>query len=277
MARAAAPATFPLFSSLAPELRDQIWRGALPNKRAPHEEDYDPNNNELNMIFEFHHSLLDNIQFSVPLFFVNREARNITLTWIRKHGFKIRYNRQHRPLFVSPNPFDPMRDVLYIALDNWDHFLSASYDRLFQPDLEDQNLEIVTPLSRIAVPEALLRNKDTVYMLPELFRYFFNIRVLFIVIDTQPSVDNNNDMGVQPSVDNYNDIGAQPQWDFESTQGGAFVWNQNHRCFDFKDRRYNGNEALYKAIEEANNVLGEAIIREVIPSFEVRPIFATRR
>ena len=125
--------TFPLFSSLALELRNQIWRDALPNKVGPalyfyrkgcwcprhllqSDEEYDPKNHELNLNFEFRHDLLNVVQFKVPLFFVNREASNIALAWVREHGIEIRAreNRQS-PVFVCP--FNPIRDVLYIALD----------------------------------------------------------------------------------------------------------------------------------------------------------------
>lgn len=187
--------TFPLFSSLALELRNQIWRDALPNKVGPalyfyrkgcwcprhllqSDEEYDPKNHELNLNFEFRHDLLDVVQFKVPLFFVNREARNIALAWVREHGIEIRAreNRQS-PVFVCP--FNPIRDVLYIALDKWDEFLREPDDRCFQPDLLEQFINVKpADVTRIAVPEALFRSEVAaalaeILVITILFSFFF--------------------------------------------------------------------------------------------------------
>lgn len=119
---------FPLFSSLPPELRNQIWRDAVPDKVGPalyfyrngywcprrlskSDKGYDPEKDENNLNFEYRHDLLDDAQFEVPLVFVNLEARGIALAWVREQGIEIRFceNRQH-PIFVRP--CDPMRDAL---------------------------------------------------------------------------------------------------------------------------------------------------------------------
>jgi hypothetical protein len=159
--------------------------------------------------------------------------------------------------------------VLYITLDKWSRFLLEADYRLFQPDLEDQNVDVITPLRRIALPEALLTSNDAISMLPELLQYFFNVGVLFIVIDAQPS------MHVGQSISNDDDIRLQPRWELEDTQGGAFVWNQNYRRFDFSG--YSSNKAQCKLIEEAIKGLGEAIVQWEIDSFEVRPVYAIPR
>jgi len=187
--------TFPLFSSLALELRDQIWRDALPDKVGPalyfyrkgcwcprylsqSDEEYDPMDHELNLNFEFRHDLLDVVQFEVPLFFVNREARNIALAWVREHGIEMsaREDRQS-PVFVCP--FNPIRDVLYIALDKWDEFLREPDDRCFQPDILGQIITVKSAdVTRIAVPEALLRGEVAaaladILVIPFSFFFFF--------------------------------------------------------------------------------------------------------
>lgn len=168
--------TFSLFSSLALELRDQIWRDALPDKVGPalyfyrkggwcprhlsqSDEEYDPQDHEFNLIFEFRHDFLDVVQVEVPLFFVNREARNIALAWVREHGIEIRAREDRQsPVFVCP--FNPTRDVLYIALDKWDEFFREPDDRCFQPDILGQLINSrAADVTRIAVPEALLRSE----------------------------------------------------------------------------------------------------------------------
>jgi hypothetical protein len=187
--------TFPLFSSLAPELRDQIWRDALPDKVGPalyfyregcwcpryllpSDEEYDPQDHDLNLNFEFRHDLLDVVQFEVPLFFVNREARDIALAWVREHGIEIRAREDRQsPVFVCP--FNPIRDVLYIALDKWDEFLREPDDRGFQPDLVERLMTVKSAdVPCIAVPEALFRNEVAaglaeILVITILFSFFF--------------------------------------------------------------------------------------------------------
>jgi hypothetical protein len=272
--------TFPLFSSLALELRHQIWRDALPDKVGPalyfyrkgcwcprrlskSDEEYDSENDENNLTFEFHHELLDDVQLEVPLVFVNREARGIALPWLRGQGIEIRpcEDRQY-PIFVRP--FDPVRDALYVALDKWDDFLCEPVDRQYQPDLFEKLVVIRQDVTRIAVPEALLRSE--VAALSDMFRYFFQLKVLFIIIDAQPDMR---------SADN--DMKVQRRWEFESTRGGAFFWNDDRGAFDFANGEYIDGEALYRLIEEANKGLGEGLVTNYIHSFEVRPVFAVRR
>lgn len=87
---------FPFFSSLSAELRHQIWQDALPAKveqalyfykkgcwsprhLTEADEEYDPENDELNLNFEFHCNLLDHILIEAPLSLINCEARSIAL------------------------------------------------------------------------------------------------------------------------------------------------------------------------------------------------------
>ena len=273
-------ATFPLFSSLAPELRNQIWRDALPDKVGPalcfyrkgrwcprrlskSDKGYDPENDENNLNFEFRHDLIDDAQFEVPLVFVNREARGIALTWVREQGIEIRLSEDRQyPIFVRP--FDPMRDALYVALDKWNDFLCEPDDRQFEPDLFEQLVDVKSDLTRIAVPEALLRSEAAT--LPEMFRYFFSLKQLIIIVDAQPDLQSADD-----------DTNVQRRWEFESTQGGAFFWNNDHGSFDFGDSKYIGDETLYRLIEEANKGLGEELAKNHIHSFEIRLAFAVKR
>ena len=166
--------TFPLFSRLPPELRNQIWCNAVPDKIGPalyfyregcwcprllskSDKEYGPEYDENILIFEFCYDLLDDAQFEVPLAFVNREARGIALAWVRKQGIELRsYENRHYPIFVRP--FDPMRDALYVVLDKWFDFLCEPDNWRFQPDLFEQLVDLKSDLTRIAVPESLLRS-----------------------------------------------------------------------------------------------------------------------
>lgn len=98
------------------------------------------------------------------------------------------------------------------------------------------------------------------------FQYFFNLKVLFIIVDAQPDLQ---------SADN--DMKVQRRWEFESTQGGGFFWNNGRGSFAFGNSKYIGYEALYRLIEEASKILGKGLTTNLIRSFEIRPVFAVRK
>lgn len=273
--------TFSPFSSLPPELRHQIWCSALPEAIEPalffykkgcwgprrlteSDEEYDPNNDELNLNFEFFYDLLDNGSFNMPLVFVNREARGIALAWIRDKGIQSHPTKHdhHHPILMVP--FDPMRDALYIADGQWNDFICEPLDRLFEPDLINQNVSMCPHVTRIAVPEALVRSEPAAF--PDLFMSFISVRVLFIVVDLPSTL---------PST--KNDKNIQHRWEMDNAQGGAFIWNHHRESFHFGGGMFLGDDALYKSIEEANKSLGESLVENHIRTFEVRPVFATRR
>jgi hypothetical protein len=133
------PSTFPLFSILAGELRNQIWRHALPKdigpvlyffkhgcwgarRRTADEYRYDAENDDNNLVCEWRDDLLDDSQFKMPMVLVNRKARGIALDWMEEQGIKTRLGEkgQQRLLVRS---FDKTRDVLYVGLDKWIGFL----------------------------------------------------------------------------------------------------------------------------------------------------------
>lgn len=164
---------FALFSSLPLELRDQIWRAALPDEIPPAlyfykkggwcpTDENDPENDESNVNFKYRHDLLDVVQLEVPLFFVSREARRIALAWVREHGIEIRAREDRRsPVFVCP--FNPVRDVLYIAVDKWNEFLCEPHDRMCQPDMVEKYIHSeAVNITRIAIPEELFRGEGEV-------------------------------------------------------------------------------------------------------------------
>ena len=275
--------TFPLFSRLPLELRDQIWRDALPENVGPalypyrkgcwcprrlskSDKGYDSENDENNLNLEFRHDFLYDIHFELPLVSVNREARALALAWAREQGVTKRPRDDGRaPVFVRS--FDPMRDALHVSLDKWDDFLSEPDDRLFEPDLSGQLVDIKSDIRRIAVPEALLRNELTsVAWLADIFQYFFNVNVLFVVVDPQPDLQSTDD-----------DPRVQQRWEFEKTQGAAFIWDDERGGFDSEGSEDVGDDALHRLIEQTNEELGEELSKKSIHSFEIRPVFAVRR
>lgn len=205
-------AIFSLFPSLPAELRIQIWRDGLPDKvgqalyfykkgcwqpRYLTEADakYNHHNDELNLVFKFHHELLDDAQLVLPSFFVNREARGIALSWIHSQGIKIWFHKESQCLTFTRS-FNPKYDTLYVPLEKWDGFFLEPFDRIEEPDLFNRAFEIPAPqITRIAVSQALLRCK--IGPLAYLFEWYDHLDTLFIVIDTPPDLQpEDKDTGV---------------------------------------------------------------------------------
>ncbi|KAI0836742.1 hypothetical protein F5Y06DRAFT_298432 [Hypoxylon sp. FL0890] len=105
MTTAVISSSFPLFPRLSLKLRDKIWRDSLPDKVGPAlyiyregcwglrqlketDEGYYPGLDYYNFTFEFRYDLLDDVQFDIPMAFVNREARDVALAWAREQGFR---------------------------------------------------------------------------------------------------------------------------------------------------------------------------------------------
>ncbi|KKZ62335.1 hypothetical protein EMCG_03253 [[Emmonsia] crescens] len=274
-------AAFSVFSSLPAELRNQIWQDALPNKvgqalyfyrkgcwgprhLTEAEVDYVPEDDELNWSLEFLHNLLDYVQFEMPLFCVNREARSIAYSWIHEQGLKIYFHKSRQSL-IFIRPFDPKHDTLYVPLNKWTEFLCEPFDRLFQPDLKHQHVVCYgTALTRIAVPEAVLQNE--VDPLLEFFEHYFSLEKLFIVVNTQPDL--------QPEDNNMK---VQRRWELESTRGATFFWNTDRGSFEGGDGEDIGDKALFKLIVDASNGLDEKLKWHDHHGFEIRPVLAIRR
>lgn len=271
--------TFPLFSRLPPELRDQIWREALPGSIGPglhfykkgcwcprhltaSDEGYDPSNDELNLNFEFRYDLLDDMQFEAALVSVNREARDIALGWAREQGLEIRRRDGGRqPVFVRA--FDPTRDALYVGLGQWDDFITEPSDRCSEPDLVERLVTVATDVRRVAVPEELLPREGA--WLAEVFQYCDRIEALLVVVDEQPHVR---------SADEGRKV--QHWWEYESTREGALFWNHDRRDLEWTGGR-DGDEGLYKLIEEVKNGLRDGLVKNHMQRFEVRPVVAISR
>lgn len=164
--------TFSLFLSLVSELHNQIWHEALSEKIEPalyfyrkrcwcllhlsrFDESYNPNNNKNNLVFRFRYNLLDDIQFEIPLIFINCEACSIALTWVHKQGIKICLCK-HRQYLIFKHSFDSRRDVLYIALKKWNNFFCKLNNQLWQLNLVEELIDIEMKLTHIAVSEVLL-------------------------------------------------------------------------------------------------------------------------
>lgn len=163
---------------------------------------------------------------------------------------------------IFTRPFNPSLDALYITHDKWEDFCHEASDRLFEPDLHDRSVDLQSDLTSIAVPEALFNDTDVISWLPEVERWFEHLRVVFVVVGSQP----NNTLGPW-------------RWELQGTKAGAFFWNKEKEEFEFQPgSEVVGNEALYKRIgEAARSGLRKELVNCGLERLEVRPILTVRK
>lgn len=105
----------------------------IPDVYKKSDEGWDPNE-DLNLELDFRHDLLDQVQVKKSLFFVNWEARGIASAWMRKKNIKIRFC-EDKQCYIFIRLFNPMINVLYIAIDKINDFYIEPFDRMNEPDI----------------------------------------------------------------------------------------------------------------------------------------------
>lgn len=161
-------------------------------------------------------------------------------------------------------PYNSADDVLYVADDKWNTFCFAPEERMGQPDLIDQNVQLSSDITRIAVSETLFGQKAQIRCLPGIQMWFAHLTVVFVVVGSQPHKS------------------QEPwRWELENTNGGAFIWQAGRGEFTFEHGTESfRDEGLYNRIGEAATTgLRDEIRGEVLQyqGLEVRPVFVTRQ
>ncbi|KAI0138177.1 hypothetical protein F4776DRAFT_81611 [Hypoxylon sp. NC0597] len=249
--------TFNRFRQLAPELRNYIWRDALPElgpsvfyyergfwqprQLTESDEGFLPGHN--NMELAFRHDLLDHVKFDLPLFFACREARSIALHWLRRQHIHIRCIDGQ---IVFVRAFDPRHDILYIPNDAWRDFCIEASDRLAEPDMRDMSATLESQIKRIAVSEELFCRGDITW-LTEAMSWHDHLQDVSVVVGRQP------DQG-------------QGRWEFWSMQGMEYVWCDEIDHWVIEDEEEVSNMVVLQSLrtdEECDNVAGGVMRREM--------------
>lgn len=267
------PVTFPHFSSLPPELRNQIWNHALPDKDRPalfpyrrgcwcpaylseSDERYLANHDNIDM--EFRGELLEPIPVEVPIYSVNCEARGIALAWAHRQGIRVHFCKETRR-HVFTRLFDDEQDTLYVAPNKFDDFVCEPWDRAFEPDLLGRMITSGPSVRRIAVLESLFQTM--ILGIDEVFHQYGGVQVIFIIVNA------------------HDDMKVQQRWELENTQGKALLCDKKHGRFDWGDGENTCDEAIYRWIEAATKGLGEVLAKnhvgDCLRSFQ--PVRAVRR
>lgn len=156
--------SFTKFPQLITELRLIIWQLALPEPLSKPLYPYrkgcwiledlglepDPNGEDLSL--EFKTSLLEPLRIEIPLYFVNREARGVTIKYVQKHNLTMpRDSAQSHFGFLRH--FDHRTDTMFLPLRDVDTFFQEQVDRAHAPDLQDRYVSYSFPiLPRLAIP-----------------------------------------------------------------------------------------------------------------------------
>ncbi|XXG98226.1 hypothetical protein Hte_004548 [Hypoxylon texense] len=219
------------------------------------EEGFDPERSENNLILEFRHSLLGEARIDVPIALVNTEAQGIAITWAQERSPPIRtHGYGHQLVFIRA--FDPDRDTVYVGPCQWDDLLREPFDRLFAPDLDGRAVDIHPGLVRIAMPESLVR--DVATTLSELFDHYYDLRLLYIVVDAPPN------LSLQAAHDA---IAKQRHCQCESSHRVA-LWTSGYWEFDFANAR-GDSDRLRRLVESAAQGLRKGLIEMSIHNFGI--------
>lgn len=285
--------TFPLFSRFPPELRLKIWHESLPDLDGITLHSYKKGcwglrslpKSEVDLIldqmlvmeedtidYDFRHEMLDPVQVELPMAFVNREARSVALSWMRKRGVEMRFDKG-RNCHVFEERFDPRRDALFITQNQWDDFCLEPFDRLAQPDLASHTVKSDADLTRIAIPHPTVGTDCS--SLAEVFHWFPHLEVLYVVLDLR--IDPKIEMLLRKGDRKQAKARMQnQQWVVDDAEENTLVWNGANRRFQWQGGAGLGNTALYRRMEEvAREIRGRLVARQT-GSFEIQPVYAVK-
>lgn len=225
---------------------------------------YEPDNDEFNLAFDFHHERIDPMVFQLPLFWVNHEAHAICQLWIRQQGLKACISQGSlSTTFIRP--FNPVSDMLYVSLDRWTDFLCEPSDRAFEPDLVGRNLTCSElAVKNIAVHAELLRSHGD--EISGMLYEYYGLTKMFIILNLAPDL--------QPAS---NDTRLQQRWELENVQAAPPVWNCEEKDFEWGESGNPRDSSLYNMLKGVSNEVGTDPISELNKSLHVQFVVALKK
>jgi hypothetical protein len=206
------------------------------------------------------------VPVSIPLAFVNREARSIALAYIRDLGLKKRrVDGESDPVFTRS--FDRLKDAVYMDPTQLNAILLEADERLHKDDMVGQHVSIWSEFRRIAMPYASLASGDTMQYIGELEFHYCSVDGLLVVVDGGEGLEKGEACG------------------FESARGPAYFWRRDDQVF----RRWEEGDGENGSVVGVD--LGEIVCTEDVrlafsgvgprfgcgqSSFMVRPVNAIR-
>ena len=256
------PATFPKFSSLAAELRIQIWQQALFDFEdgpalfdyhhiwlrmyflQPSDTDWDPEGGYANESLAITTSPRALTRVPIPIAYVNREARSIAQKWWVVHRRRPgdvpsctgRYDGENGPLPPPPlfaRTFDRTRDTIFVNEGHWRSFYRAPAD-VYMQGMPDR-MPVGRCFPRVAVPRALFKTKDNPgednLGVQGFLRYHCDLQEFMIVVGEPPKFDNEEPDAAQNKDGAF--VQHVPRSYVLIDSGHAkFVWDAERRAFN---------------------------------------------
>ena len=189
MAESPQTTTFPLFSALAAELRNQIWQYALPDcdsiksTLAPWRPGlWTFRGAEPDLEFRFAHERLE-VPFSIPLASVNREARSIVLSSIESLPFKARVTYDCNGILVFMREFDRLKDAMYIEPAQIIAILEDANEHLERDDMIGVTLCVYSEFKTIAMSATHLHSSNAMKEVPDVLEPFCSVNELFVIVN----------------------------------------------------------------------------------------------
>jgi hypothetical protein len=274
------PATFSKFSTLAGEVRNQIWYYALPTA-----EEIEPaltffkpgcwrwQGVQPDLEFVFHHEFLE-VHVEVPMAFVNREARSIAVTRIRELGLVTKSRRDHFPVFIRK--FNPEEDAIYVKPGQLDDVIMDAHKPQYDPWVEGRQWGTFSRYRKIAMSQAsflttlhvegIQEEMEALEEMAELFQYACSVKDVLVIVDAPADLESVGD----------HDKDAKPLWKFVDAPGDVFRWSNASHRFELASARHIG-DGVVSAIVETEKVT--KVYKDMWGSWSnltVRPVFAVR-
>ncbi|PYI00174.1 hypothetical protein BO71DRAFT_455047 [Aspergillus ellipticus CBS 707.79] len=220
------------------------------------------------VIYDFNPRLVDDARFDIPLFSVNREARDVVLRWMERHGIKMCFNTTTQS-FLFRRPFDPKSDIYFISLDDWPAFLVEPMERLPRPDHEAFAFRWMEPgFTQLALDWNMLAGAHRRSgFLDGLFGFNHpSLRKVFFVVNPE-------DMPKQENDGNLRD-GCQLE---RVPDSPTFTWNNKRNRFDGGEGMYYSDGLLWdKVIIEASGGVDDDGWRWLPGHREIQLVRATK-
>jgi hypothetical protein len=243
--------SFHPFPLLAAELRNQIWHLALPDTTLPALVPWKPGcwilrGEEPDLEFRFAHELLS-VPISIPMAFVNREARSIARAYVREIGLRtqLRDGDQY-PMFTRP--FDRQKDAVYMQPAQLIPILDDANERLERPDMVGRHVAIWSEIRRIAMPYAGLVGGDTMEYIGELEFQYCSVDELLVVVNEFERLERGEACA------------------FEQGMGPVYCWTREDQVFRRLEEEGGG--------EHGGKGDGEVNVGEIVCTEDVRLAFS---
>ncbi|EGX94319.1 hypothetical protein CCM_02590 [Cordyceps militaris CM01] len=273
------PAYFTWFPQLPVEIRLQIWQLALePEAPSPvlfcfkegcwkpryltrSDPEFNCNDDELNLVFEFRHELLDQAGFTVPLFSVSREARSVALPCILSQELR---RGQDTASCIFVRRYDPWRDLLLLPTPAiLRAFLVEPIERLFEPDLDQKYVNCPHPLiSRLAITLSGLASLETCFF--GLWENCHLLEMVYVVIEEPEDMQERQE---------------GHHWEAVSAHDAVYVWDASQRRMTWcgEHKRDEPLREVFAQMERCTEGLVMKLVELGKDRFEMRVVHAVPR